>query len=99
MQPKGDGERKSTMVLPAVAHAPAEGVYISELGASSTSAVRTVPLGRSVQPSSALKSLLPVDDTACQVRVLGSSAAISVVSLSPMRNWPLGRTKAGESPM
>src|SRR5271165_7008376 len=99
MQPKGDGECRSTIVLPAVFQDFAESVKISEFGACFTSAVRTVPFGNSVQPSSALKSLLPVPDITVQVRVFGFSIASVFSSLLPTRKFPLGRTSDGESPM
>src|SRR2546423_13876276 len=99
MQPKGDGECKSTIVLPAVIHVWLERKYLSELGAFLTSKVKIVPSGRSVQPSSELKSLLPVKASAVQVRVTGSSAAICISSFLPTRNLPSGRTTDCESPI
>src|SRR5580704_1108083 len=58
-----------------------------------------VPSGIRVQPSSALKSLLPADPIAVHVSVVGSNAATCLVVFRPSRNKPLGSTAAGESPM
>src|SRR5271165_2410442 len=99
MQPNGEGECKSTIVLPAVSHIFREGKYRSELGAFFTSKVKTEPSGSRVQPSSALKSLLPLELTVDHFSVAGSSKRICLVSLFPIRNLPLGRTTEGESPM
>jgi flavin-dependent dehydrogenase len=64
-----------------------------------TSSVRTEPSGRRVQPSSALKSLLPVPGSTVQVSVFGFSSAILFISLLPTMKMPLGSTTEGESPM
>src|SRR5271163_3943451 len=87
------------MVLPAVAHFFSVGKNLSELGAFFTSSVRMVPSGMSVQPSSALKSLLPGAFPWVQCMVLGLSAATFLTSLSPIKNVPSGKTEEGESPM
>ena len=68
------GECRSTIVLPAVTHLEFVGRYRSAWGADFTSKVRMVPLGIRVQPSSALKSFLPVEARAVHVMVAGSSA-------------------------
>src|SRR3954453_6916527 len=99
MQPNGDGECKSTMVLPAVVHVLVELEKSSACGARFTSVVSTEPSGSSVHPSSALKSALPVPGSTVQVSVLGFNIAMLFVSLFPTMKIPLGRTTAGESPM
>src|SRR5438876_6662369 len=76
----------------------------SECGASCTSQVKTVPSGKSVQPSSALKSLLPAGPvrpvpTAVQVSEVGSNTATRLSSLFPIKNLPSGTTADGESPI
>src|SRR5579872_2446408 len=93
------GECKSTIVLPALSHFCCEESYLSECGALDTSKVRTVPSGMSVQPSSALRSFLPVELSSVHVRVAGSSSAIRRSNLLPNRKWPFGRTVDGESPI
>src|ERR1039457_4133822 len=99
MQPKLDGECKSMIVLPALTHCFAAVEESSELGAFCTSAVKNEPSGNRVQPSSALKSLLPFELTEVHVRVFGLSCLICFVSLFPTTNLPLGRTTDGESPI
>src|SRR5689334_1020132 len=76
----------------------------SECGASCTSQVKIVASGRSVQPSSALKSLLPWgpvrgEPTGVQVSVVGSNTATRLSSLFPIKNFPFGSTADGESPI
>src|SRR3977135_1062416 len=93
------GECRSTLVLPAVTHLEFMGRYRSAWGADFTSKVRMVPLDIRVQPSSALKSFLPVEARAVHVMVAGSSAAISLVSLLPRTNRPIGNTTEEESPI
>ena len=51
--------RISGTVDPALVHFPVDGSKISEFGAFSTSSVRIVPSGSSVQPSSAFQSDFP----------------------------------------
>src|SRR5450631_1539698 len=99
MQPKGEGECRSTMVLPAVVHLLVEGTYRSEFGAFFTSMVRMEPSGNRVQPSSALKSLLPPPGSTVHASVLGLRIAMLLVSLFPTTKVPLGKTADGESPM
>src|ERR1700730_14119081 len=99
MQPKGEGECRSTIVLPAVVHFLLANTKRSEFGACFTSSVRTEPSGRRVQPSSALKSLLPLPGSTVQVSVFGFSSAILFISLLPTMKMPLGSTTDGESPM
>src|ERR1043166_3550341 len=99
MHPKGEGECKSTIVLPALCQAWVDGLQISELGAFSTSKAKTVPSGRRVHPSSALKSLFPELPSNVHVNVAGSSAATCMSSLRPTTNRPSGKTTEGESPM
>src|SRR5882757_9402280 len=93
------GECRSTSVLPAEIHFNFVGKYRSAWGAAFTSNVRMVPLGMRVQPSSALKSFLPVEGRAVHVMVAGSRAAISLVNLLPRTNRPFGNTTEGESPI
>src|SRR5690349_12843024 len=99
MQPNGEGECRSTIVLPAVDQLFVAKLKRSEFGALFTSMVRTVPSGRRVQPSSALKSALPVPGSTVHVKALGFNAAICLVSLLPTTKVPLGSTTEGESPM
>src|SRR5579863_6402099 len=99
MQPNGDGECRSTMVLPAVVHFLLAGTYRSEFGAFFTSMVRTEPSASRVQPSSALKSLFPVPGNTVHARVLGLRIAMLLVSLLPTMYVPLGKTTDGESPI
>src|SRR5215467_5644623 len=99
MHPKGEGECKSTIVLPALCQLCVDGLSISELGAFCTSKVKTVPSGKRVHPSSALKSLFPTLPSNVHVSVDGSNAATCISSLRPMTNRPSGRTTEGESPM
>src|ERR1700740_2227710 len=76
----------------------------SECGAECTSQVRIVPSGRRVQPSSALKSILPAgperpEPSAVQVSVAGSNSATRISSLLPTTNLPFATTAEGESPI
>src|SRR5580698_487025 len=87
------------MELPAVSHFLKVGKNLSELGASFTSAVRMVPSGIRVQPSSALKSALPGGLPWIHTMVLGLSTAMFFTSLLPIRKSPLGSIEEGESPM
>src|SRR5438105_9324263 len=99
MQPNSEGECKSTIVLPAVCQVWISGKYLSEFGAPFTSQVKTVPSGKSVQPSSELKSNLPVCSRRVQVRVTGSKAASCWSSFLPSNHLPSGRTHDCESPI
>src|ERR1700680_1872437 len=99
MQPKGEGECRSTIVLPAVVHFLVANANRSEFGAFFTSMVRTEPSGNRVQPSSASKSFLPVPGSTVQARVLGFNSAMLLVSLFPTMKTPLGSTTDGESPI
>src|SRR4051812_37212431 len=86
------------MVLPAEDHSAVEGSYNSEFGKLIASTVRTLPLGRSVQPSSSLRSDLPLP-VAVQVSVVGLNRAASVsIGLASMR-VPLLRITVCASPM
>src|ERR1700688_918764 len=87
------------MVLPALTHLFSEGMYRSECGALDTSKVKTDPSGISVQPSSALRSFLPVALRSVQARVAGSNSAKRVSNLLPNKKWPFGKTADGESPI
>src|SRR5690242_18690207 len=93
------GERRSTGTSLMRCHCCCEGEYNSAFGAPSTSRVSTVPLGSNVQPSSALKSLLPVERRLVQLMERGSKRLSCFVSLSPNRNRPSGNTAEGESPI
>src|SRR5258708_21512166 len=98
MQPNGEGECRSTIVLPAVVHVLVVNENRSEFGAVLTSIVKTAPSGNRVQPSSASKSFLPVPGSTVQARVLGFNSARLLVSLFPTMNTPFGNTTDGESP-
>src|SRR5208337_4537055 len=99
MQPTSGGPCKFAIVLPSETHCCSEGMYLSEFGLVNTSAVRMEPSGIRVQPSSAFQSLLPDDPIAVHCSVLGSSNAICISNLRPIRNLPLGNTADGESPI
>src|SRR5437763_13086499 len=99
MQPNGEGECRSTIVLPAVVHVLVEEINLSEFGAAFTSMVRIEPSGKSVHPSSASNSRFPVPGRTVQVRVFGFGSAMLLVSLFPTIKMPLGSTTDGESPM
>src|SRR5579859_2059536 len=58
------GPCRFAIVLPPVTHLPTWGTYFSEFGLFFTSKVKTDPSESRVQPSSASKSLLPVEGTA-----------------------------------
>ncbi len=71
----------------------------SAFGAFFTSSVRIEPSGRSTQPSSELKSALPVVASFVQRSDLGSRYAADSVSFWPTTICPVGSTVFGESPM
>ena len=75
-----------------------------QLTVNDPSQVKIVPSGRRVQPSSALKSILPAgpempDPSAVQVSVAGSNTATRISSLFPTTNLPFATTTDGESPI
>src|SRR5690242_19266797 len=94
------GPCRLTGVLPRFFHLPVEGLYVSDKGLASTSEVRIVPFGSSVQPSSAFQlSFLFLDGSSVHCRVEGSSVAIMLRNLSPSMTLPSGSMDEGESPM
>src|ERR1041385_2915119 len=86
------------MVLPAEDHNAVEGSYNSEFGELIASTVRTLPLGRSVQPSSSLRSDLPLP-VAVQVRLEGLNRAASPSKGLASMRVPLLRITLCASPI